>query len=76
MVGLVAFDQLGDRRSVVWIGVVDLGSSGRIRLLHVGLAIGGERQVTTLASAVSQDNRPVFERLSATFLATNPLAGR
>ena len=40
---------------------------------HFGFSIGGTRQVTTVTSAVSRNNRLVFQRFSATFVATNPL---
>ena len=56
--------------------VVDFGSTGRIRRLHLGLIVGGDRQITALGSSVSRNNRPVFEQFSATFVATNPLSAR
>ena len=67
---------LSNRFPLIGLGVLDLGSSGRVRRLNLGLSIGGTRQVTTVGSAVSRDNSPVFERVSATFVATNSLVGR
>lgn len=58
---------------VILLGSVDLGSNFRIDRLHFGFTIGGTRQVTAVASAVSRSNRPVFEQFSATLVAINPL---
>ena len=61
------------RLPVIVLGSVDLGSNIRIDRFHFGFSIGGTRQITSVASAVSRNNSPVFERISATFVAVNPL---
>ena len=61
---------------VMLIGAVDLGSNMRIDRLNLGFSIGGTRQLTSIGSAVSRNNAPVFEHFSATFLASQPLSGR
>ncbi len=58
------------------VAAANLGSTGRIRGFSVGLAVGLARQVTSVASAVTRDNQPVFEQFSATFVATNSLLAR
>lgn len=65
---------LMNRLPVMAIGAVDLSSELHIDRLNIGIAIGGVRRVTTIGSAVTRDNAPVFEHFSATFLATNPLS--
>ncbi len=64
---------LPTRTPVILMGSVDLGSNIRIDRFHLGFSIGGTRQFTSVASAVSRNNSPVFEQISATFVATNPL---
>ena len=61
------------RTPVILLGSVELGSNIRINRFHLGFSIGGRRQFTSVASAVSRNNSPVFEQISATFIATNPL---
>ena len=61
---------------VVVIGVIDIGSNWRIDRFNVGFSVGGDRSVTTVSSAVSRDNSPVFERFSAALVATNTLTAR
>lgn len=61
---------------VMVIGAVDMGSNLRIDRFNLGLSIGGARQLTSIGSAVSRNNTPVFEHFSATFLASQPLSGR
>ncbi len=61
---------------VMLIGAVDLGSNMRIDGFNLGFSIGGGRQLTSIGSAVSRNNAPVFERFSATFVASQPLSGR
>ncbi len=61
------------RTPVILLGSVDLGSNLRIDRIHVGFSIGRTRQITSIASAVSRNNSPVFEQISATFIAINPL---
>jgi hypothetical protein len=63
----------GGRLPVILIATVDLGSNVRIDQLNVGFSIGAARQLTTIGSAVERDDNPVFERFSATVVATNPL---
>ncbi len=58
------------------VAAANLGSTGRIRGFSVGLAVGLARQVTSVGSAVTRDNSPVFEQFSATFVATNSLLAR
>ncbi len=58
------------------IGAVDLASNVRIDRLNVGFSIGRARQLTSIGSAVSRNNSPVFEHFSATFVASQPLSGR
>ena len=57
------------------IGAVDLASNVRIDRLNVGFSIGRARQLTSIGSAVSRNNSPVFEHFSATFVASQPLSG-
>jgi hypothetical protein len=64
------------RLPVMVIGAVDMGPNLRIDRLNLGLSIGGARQLTSIGSAVSRNNSPVFEHFSATFLASQPLSGR
>ena len=61
------------RLPVILLGAVDLGSNIRIDRFHFGLSIGRTRQITSVTSAVSRNNSLVFEQISATFVATNPL---
>lgn len=61
------------RTPVILLGSVNLGSNIRINRFHFGFSIGGARQITSVASAVSRNNSPVFEQISATFVATKPL---
>ncbi len=58
---------------VILLGSLDLGSNIRIDRFHFGLSIGGTRRITSVTSAVSRNNSLVFQQLSATFVATNPL---
>ncbi len=67
---------LWKRLPVMVIGAVDMGSNLRIDRLNLGFSIGGARQLTSIGSAVSRNNAPVFEHFSATFVATRPLSGR
>ena len=64
------------RLPLMLIGAVDLASNVRIDRLNVGFSIGGARQLTSIGSAVSRNNSPVFEHFSATFVASQPLSGR
>ncbi len=61
---------------LVTIGVIDIGSNWRIDRFNVGFTVGRSRSVTTVSSAVSRDNSPVFERFSAALVATNTLTAR
>lgn len=61
---------------LITVAAANLGSTGRIRGFSVGLAVGLARQVTSVASAFTRDNNPVFEQFSATFVATNSLLSR
>jgi len=67
---------LWQRLPVMVISAVDLSSNMRIDRLNVGFSIGGARQLTSIGSAVSRNNTPVFEHFSATFVASQPLGGR
>ncbi len=67
---------LWKRLPVMVIGAVDMGSNLRIDRLNLGFSIGGARQLTSIGSAVSRNNAPVFEHFSATFVASQPLSGR
>jgi hypothetical protein len=67
---------LWKRLPVMVIGAVDMGSNLRIDRLNLGFSIGGARQLTSIGSAVSRNNAPVFEHFSATFVAFQPLSGR
>jgi hypothetical protein len=58
------------------IAAANLGSTGRIRGFSVGLTLGMATQVTSIGSAVTRGNSPVFEQFSATFVATNTLGTR
>ena len=58
------------------VAAAKLGPTGRIRGFSVGLAFGLARQITSIGSAVTRDNTPVFEQFSGTFVATNPLSTR
>ncbi len=61
------------RLPVILLGSLDLGSNMRIDRFHFGFSIGGTRQITSVTSAVSRNNSLVFEQISATFVAINPL---
>jgi hypothetical protein len=61
---------------VMVIGAADIGSNLRIDRLNLGFSIGGTRQVTSIGSAVTRNDTPVFEHFSATFVASQPLSGR
>ena len=67
---------LWKRLPVMVIGAVDMGSNLRIDRLNLGFSLGGARQLTSIGSAVSRNNAPVFEHFSATFVAFQPLSGR
>ncbi len=67
---------LWKRIPVMVIGAADMGSNLRIDRLNLGFSIGGARQLTSIGSAVSRNNAPVFEHFSATFVASQPLSGR
>lgn len=61
---------------IVIMAALNLGTNFRIDQLHLGLAIGGTRQVTLMTTAVPRDDVPVFERFSAAVVARNLLVGR
>ena len=58
------------------VAAANLGPTGRIRGFSIGLAVGLARQVTSIGSAATRDDTPVFEQFSATFVATNSLLAR
>ncbi len=61
---------------IVLIGALNLGTNFRIDQLHLGFSIGGTRQVTLMASGVTRDDAPVFERFSVGIVARNLLVGQ
>jgi hypothetical protein len=61
---------------IVIVAALNLGTNFRIDQLHLGVSIGGTRQVTLITSAVPRDDVPVFERFSAAVVARNLLVGQ